>query len=367
MISHNAGRRMGAKIFNSILPVLLAFLVGAVIILIIGDNPLVTYWQMIRRSLFSANGITRTLHIAAPMLLAGLAISITFKANIFNMGVEGQLVFGGFAAGLAGFYINDMDPVLLKLVCFGIGALCGMLFAFLPALLRAYFHVDEMVVTLTLNYAMLKVLEFLSTGPFRDHGSGYVCTPLVQSGAMFNRMGSTRFTPFVFAALALFGIMAFILKKTKLGYALNAIGRNPSFAEATGLRTRRTIIIIMLISGALAGIAGTGHMLAEKFRYTLDFSGSPGIGWDGMLIALLGRHSPVGILIAGIFYSMLTTGADNISMYTDVPNEIVAVIQSLIILFLAVRFFDERYGIFSKLGGRLSRNKTDHGEVSRDA
>ena len=111
----------------------------------------------------------------------------------------------------------------------------------------------------------------------------------------------------------------------------------------------------MLISGALAGIAGAGYMMSEQYRYTLSFSGSPGLGWDGMLIALLGRHSPIGILVAAVFYSALKTGADNINMYTSVPKEIVAVIQSLIILFLAVQFLNERFGLLDRIKQRKAR------------
>ena len=214
----------GVKALNSVLPVLLAFLIGGIIILAIGENPLTTYRVMVERSLFSLRGVTRTLQLAAPLLLSGMAISICFKANIFNMGIEGQLVFGGFM-------------------------------------------------------------------------------------------------------------------------------------EATGLRSRRTVILLMLISGALAGIAGTGHMLSEKTFYTLDFSGSPGLGWDGMLIALLGRHSPGGILVAALFYSALKTGSEAIGLYANVPNEIVAVIQSLIILFLAVRFLNEKYGLAERLREKLTARR----------
>lgn len=336
---------VGAKLINSLLPVLLAFFIGGIIILIVGENPLETYWLMLGKSLFTAKGLSTTLHYASPMILAGLAIAITFKANIFNMGVDGQLIFGGFFAGLAGTFLHDANPLLHKALCFAVGALCGMLFALLPALLRAYLHVDEMVVTLTLNYAMIKILEYLSSGPFREHGSGYVCTPMIQESAMFTRIGNSRLTAFSVVALVAFIMMAFVMKKTTLGYAVEAIGKNPVFAEATGLRTRRKVIILMLISGAIAGFAGAGHMMSEEFKYTLTFSGSPGLGWDGMLIALLGRHSPMGILVAGVFYSALKTGADNINMYTAVPKEIVSVVQSLMILFLAIRYVDERFGL----------------------
>lgn len=337
--------KWGPKLLNSILPVLLAFGIGAGVILLIGEDPLHAYGIMLGKSLFTQKGLLNTLHYAAPLLLTGLAISVTFKANIFNMGVEGQLLFGGFFAGIAGAFIPVADPLLHKLLCFAVGMGCGVLFAMVPALLKAYFHVDEMVVTLTLNYAMAKVLEYLATGPFREAGSGYVCTPTVLDSAMFYRLGNSRITAFFFVALATFLLVWFMMRRMRLGYEITAIGKNPEFAEATGMRVHRKIIVLMAFSGALAGMAGTGFMLSEKFKFTLAFSGNPGLGWDGMLIALLGRHSPAGILIAAIFYSALKTGADNINMYTQVPKEIVSVIQSLMILFLAAQFLNERYSL----------------------
>ncbi|MDD3402124.1 MAG: ABC transporter permease [Hespellia sp.] len=350
---------IGPKVLNTLLPVGLAFLIGGIIILCIGENPLEAYRIMLGKSLFTAKGFLNTLHYASPLLLTGLAIAITFKANLFNMGVEGQLLVGGFFAGIAGASLDLTSPVMQKVVCMLVGIGCGVLFALIPALLRAFFHVDEMVVTLMLNYAMIKVLEYLSSGPFREAGSGYVCTPVIHESAMFQRLGigNSRLTMFFFLAFAILLIMTFIFKKTKLGMEITAIGKNPDFAEATGMRVRRKIIILMCISGALAGLAGAGHMMSEKFKYTLGFSGTTGLGWDGMLIALLGRHNPIGVLLAAIFYSALKTGADNINMYTSVPKEIVGVLQGLIILFLAVQFLDERFGLRERFARRMSRKE----------
>lgn len=337
------------NILNSVLPVLLALLIGAILILAIGENPLEAYGIMFGKSLFTLRGLTNTLHAAGPLLLTGAAIAITFRAGLFNMGVEGQLLIGGFMAGLVGAYFHIGNPLLHKLVAFAVGASVGVLFALIPALLRAYFRVDEMVVTLTLNYVMMTILEYLSSGPFRDQGAGYVTTPTIDTSAMFTRFGSTRLTPFFLIALLLFGILWFLNTKTEFGYKIEAIGKNPEFSEATGLRVRKSIIMLILVSGAIAGFAGAGHMMSQEYKYTLSFSGVTGLGWDGMLVSLLGSHSPLGVIISSIFYSALKTGADNINMYTSIPKEIVAVIEGIIILFLSIRFLNERFGLFEKL------------------
>lgn len=350
-------KNIDTKIINSILPVLFAFFLGGIIISIMGENPFDTYKIMIEKSVFDIKGITRTLQICAPLIISAISISICFKANIYNMGIEGQLIFGGFMAGIAGNMFYDMNPTIHKLICFLVGIFCGMLFALVPAILRAYFNVDEMVVTLVLNYAMSKTLEYLASVVFRDDGAGYVATAPIKDSAKFFLIGSSKMTAFVFLAFLIFIFMAFIIKHTKLGYSIEALGKNPLFAEATGIRSRRLVIILMLLSGALAGIAGAGYMLSEKTFYTLNFSGNPGLGWDGMLIALLGRHTPAGILAASLFYSALKTGSEKIGLYTNVPNEIIAVIQGLIVLFLAVQFFNERYSILEKIKKYLAKSE----------
>lgn len=336
------------NIVNSILPVLLAFVFGAILMLFIGENPWEVYRIMIGKSLFTAKGILKTLHGAAPLILTGLAIAVTFKAGIYNMGVEGQLLLGGFAAGVAGYLITGLPPVLHVILCLLIGVLSGMAFAVIPAILKAYFKVNEMVVTLMLNYAMIEVLQFLTEGPFRDPGSGFVSTPRISNTAMFNKLWGSEITPFFFVAMGVFVIMYIVFNHSRLGYEITAIGRNNRFAEAAGMDVKKKIMTIMLISGAISGLAGAGHMMSDQYIYSLNFSGLPGLGWDGMLIALLGMHSPVGVLIAAVFYSALITGSQSIAIFSGVPKEIVAVIQGLIVLFLAIQFIAQHTGAISK-------------------
>ena len=186
------------SVMNALLAVVGAFVIGIVIMLAVGADPFDTYYQMISQSLFTFDGLMRTLHVAGPLILTGLAIAITFKANLFNMGVEGQMLFGGFFAGIVGAKLQGLPSVIHIIICFMVGVLCGMLFALIPAILKAYFRVDEMVVTLMLNYAMIEILTFLSEGVFRDHTAGYVATETVQPTAMFGKLFSSDLTFFSF-------------------------------------------------------------------------------------------------------------------------------------------------------------------------
>lgn len=329
---------LGVNILNALIPVVSAFVIGAVIIALLGEDPLATYGFMINSTLLDPAGFLKTLHFASPLILTGLAIAVTFKANIFNMGVEGQLLGGAFMAAIVGFSVEGLPSIVHVPLCLLAGVVTGMLFAAVPAILRAYFHVNEMVVTLMLNYAIIEILRVLSQSVFRDPASGYVSTPAVADSAMFTRLFGTSLTLFFPVTLVAFAAMYVVFQRSKLGYEITSMGINPDFAEASGMNVRRKVMTIMLISGALSGLAGAGFMLSEKFKYTLDFSTNPGLGWDGMLISLLGGHSPIGILIAAIFYAALKTGADAISIFSDVPKEIVSVIQGLMILLLSIRY-----------------------------
>lgn len=324
---------------NTLFAVAAAFAIGILIMLAIGADPFDTYYQMISQSLFTFDGLMRTFHVAAPLILTGLAIAVTFKANLFNMGVEGQMLLGGFCTAIVGSHFQNLPAFLHVLVCLLLAMLCGMVFALIPACLKAYYKVDEMVVTLMLNYATVEILTFLSEGVFRDPTSGYVSTATIQDSAMFSKLLSSDLTSFFFIAILMFCIIYVLFKYTRLGLELKALGQNVNFAEATGMNVKKKIIILFLISGALSGLAGAGWMMSEKFRYTLSFSGNPGLGWDGMLISLLGAHSPLGVLIAAFFYSSLKVGMSKIELFTNVPGEIISVIQAFMILFLSVTIF----------------------------
>ena len=328
----------GLGVMNSLIPVLSAFAIGAIIIAIVGENPLTTYQFMLGQTLFNWAGFVKTVHFASPLILTGLAIAVTFKANIFNMGVEGQVLGGAFASCVVGSSVKGLPSPIHIALCLVVGCAVGILVALVPAVLKAYLGVNEIVVTLMLNYAIIEILRVLAQTVFRDPASGYVSTPSVASSATFTRLFGTSLTLFTPVALVVFGVMYVMFKRSRLGYEITAMGINPGFAEASGMNVRRKIMTIMLISGALSGLAGAGFMLSEKFKYTLDFSGNPGLGWDGMLVSLLGGHNPVGIVVAAILYAALKTGADSISIFSDVPKEITGVIQGLIILLLSIRY-----------------------------
>ncbi|HEY8395626.1 MAG TPA: ABC transporter permease [Bacilli bacterium] len=341
-ISKEKLKNFGFNTLNTVLPVVLALVIGAVGIIVAKKNPLLTYWTLFSKSLLNYNGLMKTLHNAAPLILTGLAIAVSFKAGLFNMGVEGSLLVAGFSTAVLGYKLQNLPSGILIPFLLISAILVGMLVSLVPALLKAYFNVNEMVVTLLLNYAIMEILEYLTSNVFRNPASGYVSTHTIGQNAIFPWLGSTKITAFFFVAIIVFVIMYIVFKHSKLGFEIEAMGKNVLFSEATGMNVRKKVIVIMLLSGAIAGIAGAGWMMSEKYSYTLSFSGNPGLGWDGMLISLLGAHDPVGIIIAAIFYAALKVGSHSIAVFTQVPSEIVSVIQALIILLLSIKFIQKK-------------------------
>jgi len=240
-----------------------------------------------------------------------------------------------------------------------------MIVTLIPAILKAYFKVNEMVVTLMLNYVVVEIVKFLAQGVFKDPASGYVSTYAIADSAMFKKIFNSDLTLFFFIAIGVLIIFYVIFNKSKLGFEITAMGKNPEFAEATGMNVAQKIVLIMLISGAVSGLAGAGFLMSEKYRFTLDFSGDPGLGWDGMLVALLGNHSPIGILVVAIFYAALKTGSEYIGLFTNVPKDIVGVIQGILILFLSVRFISQNTSLrvkVKKLFSKIRPNKLKNDE-----
>lgn len=355
----NKGKKLLTSVANILLPIFFALCVGGVFILFIGKNPLQVYGFLVQKSLLNVDGFLNTLAYATPLIMTGLAIAIAFKAGIFNMGVEGQLYFGAFFAAYLGFTISGIPSYLHIPICILGGMAAGMAFALIPALLKAYFHVNEMVSTMMLNYVAMVITKYLTNGPFTAN-IGYPATDAVYASAELPRF--VKSIPLTIAfplALVIVYIAWVIYKKMKLGYEIEAIGKQVEFADAVGMRVSRKIIMIFLISGAISGIAGATEILGIHYRFVPSFSTNPGLGWDGMLVALLGANEPFTVLIAAIFFGALKFGGTTMQTFVGVPNDVINIIQGTLILFLSVRFIKKNAKAFGKLGQLFSGKKKE--------
>lgn len=325
-------------IIKPTLTVLLAFIVGGLLILASGKNPLVAYSALFKGAFSGNGGFYNTLFCATPLIFTGIATAIAFKANIFNMGVEGQLYLGGFAAAYVGFTVKGLPPLVHVTLCIVAAMVAGGLFAAIPGLLKGYLNVDEMVVTIMLNYVAVLFTGYLASYPFKAKGIGFAATEMVQKSAYIKRFSKlSQFNLSFIIGIAVVIFAYFLFKRTVLGYEIKAIGENRNFAEASGMNTSFKILVIMVLSGMISGIAGAGEILGVHHRFISNFS--PGYGWDGMTIALLGKNNPVGVLIAAIFFGVLKSGGSTMELVAGVPRSLINILQGLIIFFLAVDLF----------------------------
>lgn len=340
-------------ILISLMPVILAFLVGAVLISISGNSPSEAYSALFKGALVGKGSIYNTLFSATPLIFTGLATAIAFKANIFNMGVEGQLYLGAFAAAYVGFTFVGINPLLHVILALALAMITGGLFAFIPGFLKGFLDVNEMVVTIMLNYVAILFTTYLSSYPFKAEGVGFAATELISESAFLPRlMQSSQLNVSFFIALLTAAIVYFLFKKTKLGFEIKAIGKNTDFSEAAGMYVAKKTVVIMVISGMLGGLAGAGEILGVHHRFISGFS--PGYGWDGMTIALLGKNNPLGVLAAAIFFGILKNGGSTMELIVGVPRSLINIIQGLIIFFLAVDFLNTKFSLVERLKNRLA-------------
>jgi simple sugar transport system permease protein len=319
----------------------IALLIGFLITLAVSEEPLEAYSAFLLGPLprFSLDG---GLHIAninrfgnwleesITLVLLGLAVAIVFKAKQFSLGAEGQLLLGALAGGVVSLYVPAPPGVHLLLVLLA-AATAGFLWGLIPGVLKAYLNVDEVVSTLMFNVIATQVFNLFLIQWMRDPTAGYIGTvSFPESAVMPLLLPGTRVTVALLITLLAVAAVWFLMNRTPFGYELKVLGSNRKFAEYGGVNTRRVIALSMAISGILAGLAGAHLANGLVKRLTLGLS--PGIGFEGIVVALLARNDPLAVLVTGLFYGYLRTGAQIMERSSDVTREVVLIIQAIIIL-----------------------------------
>ena len=313
----------------------LALLAGGLIIQASGKDALAAYRVLFDSALGSERAIANSLLAATPLIFTGLATLIAFRAGIFNVGVEGSLYVGAFAAAWIGFTFTSWPGILLPLAAFGAAGLVGALWAWLPGYLKARLRVDEVVTTIMLNYVAILFTTYLVTGPFLVPGMANAMSLEVAPQAQLARIvPRSQWNDSFWVALLCFLVVFWLLRRGTLGYEIRAIGSNSLFARWSGIPVGHVIIRVMLISGFIGGLAGAGQVLGVHYRFVAGFS--RGLGFDGIVVALVGRNSPLGALLAALFLGALRNGGSTMELFTRIPRDLIDIVQALIIFFLAV-------------------------------
>lgn len=322
-----------------IIPLLLALIVGAGLILYLGENPWEVYRLLIWGAFGSLNNMISTLRWATPLIMSGLAVSFAYRSGLFNMGVEGQIFIGAFAAAIAGIYLEGLGVFHMP-VSLIIAAVGGGLFALLPAWLRVYEGVNEIVTTLMLDYVALFLTNFLLVTYFLPGGSAVraveVATQRIAKSAAIPLLAPPHpLNAGLYLAIVLCIVVYFFFRRTVAGYQMTVVGASESFARYGGIAVRKVGLIAFIISGMIAGLAGGIEVLGSSGRFVAGFA--KGLGQNGILVALLGKAHPLGVIFAGFFYGALKNGSFVLERMTNVDRNVAIVLQATIILFMSSR------------------------------
>ncbi len=313
--------------------VLLASLIGAVILAVSGASPWQAYGALLQGSFGNAAAIARTLEKTTPLVFSGLAVAFAFKAGLFNIGAQGQLLLGALVSAWVGFAVPGLPPVLHVLLALLAGALAGALFGLIPGWLKTSTGAHEVITTIMLNYVAINITDYLADGPLKDTTPGNIVarTPEILPSARIPVVGGVPLG-FVLALLMAVGVW-WLLWQTTLGFEIRAVGQNPHASRYGGMRSALIIVLTMVLSGLMAGVGGAVETLGVVGRYQPGFN--VGLGFDGITIALLGKTHPLGVVFAALLVGAMKAGSSLMQFNAHVAKEITDVVQALILFFVA--------------------------------
>ncbi|MDP5334063.1 MAG: ABC transporter permease, partial [Paracoccaceae bacterium] len=326
-----------------LISLLLAAVISGLVILAIGEDPINALNLMVKGALGSTYGWGYTLYYATNFLFTGLAVAVAFHARLFNIGGEGQAMLGGLGVALVCLYLPWPHWSLALLAATGGAALFGAAWAFLPAILQAKRGSHIVITTIMFNFIAAAFLNWLLVGPLKPRGAMDPSTArfpeavhlpslheiLAPLGISFSKAAPANVS-FLVGILACILVWALIWR-TRLGYEIRAFGHSEPAARYAGINPTKITVITMLISGGLAGMMAINNVMGEAERLVLN--ATEGAGFIGIAVALMGRSHPFGVFLAAILFGFLYQGGAELALWTNIPRELIIVIQALVILF----------------------------------
>jgi general nucleoside transport system permease protein len=294
------------------------------------------YGSLLRGALGGTRPLSETLVAATPLILTGLAVAVPFRAGLFNIGGEGQVLFAGAMAGLTGFSLTGLPLVVHLPLALLTGLVAGALWGAIPGVLKARTGAHEVITTIMLNNIARFLLNWLLlTSVFQVAGrNDPVSKSVLDSATLPRLLGSgNRVHAGLLVAVVAVAAVWWLLTRSTTGFEIRAVGANPDAASTAGMSVTRTVVLTMTIAGALAGLAGGALVLGTQGRVAPGFSA--GSGFDGITVALLGRGSPWGVLAAGLLFGALRAGGLRMAAETGTPIDLIVIIQALVIIFIA--------------------------------
>ncbi|SDK23088.1 ABC transporter permease [Natronincola ferrireducens] len=337
---NNKTKNILSKVLNSkdvtisFISFLLALGISSIIIFLNGYSPIVVFNGIYQGSFGNARAFFQTLVQATPIIFTGLAFTVAFKAGLINIGAEGQLYMGAISAALVGVYISGLPMIIHISLALLAGIIAGGLWGALVGFLKVRFGSNEVITTIMLNFIAISFTSYLVNYPLKAEGSHVAQTERILPSATLVRLfsGSQITIAFIIAIVTAISI-EYMLKKTLFGYEVRVVGLNPKAAETAGIKTKRILLYTMFLSGAIAGLAGATQILGVQRRFVDHFSA--GFGFDGIAVAALAANNPLGVILSGILFGALRAGSMTLNRITNIPADIVGIIQSLVIIFVA--------------------------------
>ncbi len=340
------------------LSILLAVLIGSIIMLITGYNPLLAYAALFSGAFGSVQNFANTLANATPLIISGIAIALAFNAGLFNIGAEGQYWIGAIAGVWAGYYFSGLPAYLHIPLALLLAMVAGGLWGgIIPGLAKAYTGAHEVITTMMMSYIATFFSHYLlEGGPMQ--AEGYIPqSPKINESAMLPKMiEHSQLSIGIVIAVVLSIVVYWFIYKSKWGMEMRIVGDNPRAARYIGINVARNTVVSLGLSGAIAGLAGAVQMLGVQHRLYDSFSS--GYGYTAIVVALLARNNPVGIIFSALLFAFLSTGSQNMQMTAGVPAQLTEIISGLIVFFVAAE------AIIKSLKNKFSFKFKREGEVS---
>jgi simple sugar transport system permease protein len=340
-----------------LIAVIFALLVGAMVIVIIGEDPIYVYKILFSNAISNRDGWGNVLFRATPLIFTGLAVAFAFRCGLFNIGGEGQVYIGAFLSTWVGFTFTSLPAFILIPLCILAAAAGGALWAAVPGILKAKRGVHEVIVTIMMNWIAASFTFFLvlrfkapATEAMKAAGVKQMIphTKEIAQAARLPRLydifksinidfpSYNQVNVSFFIAIGVAILAYYILWKTNLGYEIRAVGYNPLAAEYGGISVAKNIVLAMVISGAFAGLVGTNEVMGFKYRWRQELF--TGLGFNGIAVALLGKNHPLGVVLAAILFGILNYGGAIVNIFTEgrIPRELIMVLQAVIVIFVVI-------------------------------
>jgi simple sugar transport system permease protein len=344
------GGSIGRQLLVTTIAIVLGLLVGAVLIIlsgVIGPSktfdltlPITAYSALLEGAFAGPKAIANTLNAATPLIFAGLSVAFGFRAGLFNIGANGQLLVGAFCAAIVGTTVALPFPLALALAILA-GGIGGAVWGFIPGALKAWRGAHEVVTTIMLNSVAYLLLNLLASSVFKDPTATFPRTSDIGTGAVLPIiLENTRLHGGIILAVLSAIVVWFVLFKTTLGFEIRTVGANASAARYAGIRPALITILTMSIAGGLAGVGGSVEILGITKNYPAEYIVN--YGFDGIAVALLGRAHPLGVVGGALLFGVMRAGAGSMQRATEIPVDIISIVQGVILLFVAAQIIIQR-------------------------